>query len=109
MQRTIACEPTPTVGFGSPGAGRSGTAGRWARFLGGLLVIGLFAFGVIPAVQRLGPVREVRDAIQSSGTDASALFYTESDVSSEAEASLRDALRYPPFGAAPTPESGCQE
>ena len=33
-------------------------------------------------------------AVRRSGIDATALFYTESDVSSEAEASIRNALRY---------------
>jgi hypothetical protein len=56
----------------------------------------LFAFGVIPGVQHLGPVRDVHEAIQKSGIDATALFYSESEVSSEAEASIRNALRYPP-------------
>jgi hypothetical protein len=75
------------------GAKRSAVQ-RWCRFLAGLLVILLFAFGVIPGLQRLEPVREVCDAIRKAGIDASALFYTESDVSSEAEASIRDAIRY---------------
>lgn len=71
----------------------------WVRFLAGLLAILLFAFVVVPGLQRLRPIREVRDAIRNSGIDATALFYTESDVSSEAEASIRDAIRYPARGA----------
>ncbi len=67
---------------------------RWARFLAGVLVILLVAFVVIPGVQRLGPVREVRDAIERSGIDATALFYTESEVSGEAESSIRNAIKY---------------
>jgi hypothetical protein len=82
-------------GAGAPGAGR-----RWTRFVVGLLGILLFAFVAIPALQRLGPVREVREAIQNRGIDASALFYTESEVFSEAETSIRDALRYPAQPAA---------
>jgi hypothetical protein len=54
----------------------------------------LFAFAAIPRLQRLGPVHEVRAAIQRSGVDATALFYTESHLSAEAEATLRDALRF---------------
>jgi hypothetical protein len=61
----------------------------------------MFAFGVIPAVQRLGPVREVREAVEDSGIDASALFYTESEVSSQAESSLRNSLKYRPDGPRP--------
>ena len=55
----------------------------------------LLAFGVIPVLQLLGPVRDVREAIRNSGIDATALIYSESEVSSDAENSIRDALRYP--------------
>ncbi len=72
------------------------TTSRWTRFTTGLVLILLFAFVAIPGLQRLGPIREVRDAIQRTGIDATALIYTESEVSSEAEASIRDALAYPP-------------
>ena len=68
----------------------------WVRFFAGLSAILLFAFGVVPAVQRWGPVHKVRDAIQNRGIDAGALFYTESDVSFEAETSTRDAVRFAP-------------
>ncbi len=83
----------------SPNVGTPGARHRWTRFLAGVLLIFLFAFGVIPGVQRLGPVREVHEAIQESGIDATALFYTESEVSSEAEASIRNAIKYSPRSA----------
>lgn len=69
--------------------------GRWARFLAGLAMILLFAFVVIPALQTIEVVSEVRAAIQKADIDATALFYTECDVSFEAEASIRDAIKYP--------------
>ena len=68
----------------------------WARLLAGLAAIGLLAFCGIPTLQRLGPVREVRDAIHRRDIDATALFYTESHTSAEAEASIRNALKFPP-------------
>ena len=68
---------------------------RWARFAAGLAAILVFAFAVVPAVQRLAPLREAYDAIHNSGIDATALFYSESDISSEAESSLRNAQRFP--------------
>ena len=77
------------------GAGKPRAIRRWSRFVAGLLGLLLFAFGVIPALERLEPVREVRDATRRADVDASALFYTESDVSSEAEASIRNTIRYP--------------
>ena len=89
MERTTTYGRIPTPSSGVPGAGH-----RWARFGAGVLVILLLAFGVVPALQSLGPVREVRDAIHRRGIDATALLYTESEVFSEAEVSIRDALRY---------------
>ena len=86
---------TSALDSGVSDDGASETRIRWARFLVGLLLILLFAFGVIPGLQRLEPVREVRDAIERSGIDATALIYTESEVSGEAETSIRNALKYP--------------
>ena len=86
---------TSALDSGVSDDGASETRIRWARFLVGLLLILLFAFGVIPGLQRLEPVREVRDAIERSGINATALIYTESEVSGEAEASIRSALKYP--------------
>jgi hypothetical protein len=64
----------------------------------------LLAFGAIPAIQSLAPVREIRGAIQDADVDATTLFYSESDQACEAEASIRNALDYP-AGAA-DPEAG---
>jgi len=89
MEMTTNGERTPDPSHRASGAGH-----RWARFFAGLLVILLFVFVVIPGLQRLGPVRKVRDAIENRGIDATALFYTESEVSSEAEASIRNAIEY---------------
>ena len=72
---------------------------RWARFLAGLLLVLLFAFGAIPGLQQLGPVSEVRDVIRNSGIDATALFYTECEESFEAEASIRNAMQYQAHGS----------
>ena len=89
MDGTTNGQPTSAKSSDASAAGR-----RWARFLAGLLLILLFAFGAIPRLQQWGPVREVRDVINNSGIDATALFYTECEVSSEAEASIRNAIRY---------------
>ena len=68
---------------------------RWLKFAAGLSLILLFAFGVVPAFQRLGPVADLRDAIERSGIDASALFYTENEEFYEATSSLNNAARFP--------------
>ena len=95
MERTTTCQPISAPYSAVPAAGAPRAGRRWARFLAGVVVILLFAFGVIPTLQRLGPVRQVRDAIRRTGIDATALFYTESEVSSEAEAAIRNAMEYP--------------
>ena len=81
-----------TKTFGrTPGFGH-----RWARFLAGVTVLLVFAFAVIPGLQRSGPFREVHDAIHRSGIDATVLLYSETEISSEAESSIRNAIKYPP-------------
>lgn len=94
MERTTTYHRPPAPSSDAPRAGASGEGHRWARFAAGVVVILLFAFVAIPALQRVGPVREVREAIERADIDATALFYTESDVSSEAEAAIRNAMRY---------------
>ena len=91
MPTTATDRQDPALPSGSSGTGR-----RWTRFLTGTLLILFFAFVVVPGLQRLGPVREVRDAIHRRGIDASALFYTETEVSSEAETAIRNAMTYSP-------------
>lgn len=94
MERSIDCQPV-SAASSDVNPGREPTAFvRWTRFFAGVLAILLVAFVVIPSVQRWGPIREVRDAIERSGIDATALFYTESDVSGEAESSIRNAIKY---------------
>lgn len=84
----------PESGPGESDAGRGGLVRRWSGFFAGLAAILAFAFGVVPAFQKLGPVRTITEGVRESGIDASALFYTETEVASEAEASLRNALKY---------------
>ena len=81
----------------------SGAFRRWSRFVVGLALILLLAFGIVPGLQRWGPVDDVRGAIRASGVDASALFYTESEMSCEAEMSIRNALKYAGFQGDSTP------
>jgi len=90
-------EPAPQVPAADPPAGQA--AARWLRFFAGLLLLWVFAFGVVPLLQRLGPVREIREATQNHAVDASALFYTECDAFAEAEASIRNAMKYSSHGA----------
>ena len=95
MKRTLATQRPPARPSGASDAGAPGATQRWVRFLVGVLSILVFAFVVIPGLQRLGPGRDIHEAIQQSGIDATALFYSESQISSDAEASIRNALKYP--------------
>jgi hypothetical protein len=74
-----------------PGAWR-----RWLRFVIGLTAILLFAFAVIPWLQELGPVREITAVIEENDIDAAALFYTDSEESSDADAWMRNSLKRRP-------------
>jgi hypothetical protein len=71
-----------------------GAARRWARFAGGACLILLVAFAGVPALQRWKPIAEIHDAVEASGIDATALFYTEAEVSSQAEGSIRNTMRF---------------
>jgi hypothetical protein len=79
---------------GQPDAGAPALWRRWGQFLTGMAAILLFAFVVIPAIQRLGAIREVRRVIENRGVDATALIYSDSEVSCEAESCIRNAIRY---------------
>jgi hypothetical protein len=67
----------------------------WVRFVLCLSAILLCAFVVLPRLQRVSAVREVREAIRRADIDATALFYTESRSSGEAEAAVRNRIRFP--------------
>ena len=98
MERLTNCQRNSAATSGITRGREPKACVRWARFLTGVLAILLVAFVLIPGLQRLGPIREVREAIQRSGIDATALFYTESEVSGEAESSIRNAIRYSAHG-----------
>jgi hypothetical protein len=68
---------------------------RWGRFLACLSLMLLGAFVGLPLAQRLGPVREVRQAIHRVDIDAAALFYTENPSFSDAESAVRNRMQFP--------------
>ena len=73
-------------------------ATRWAAFLAGCLGIWLFIFVLAPWLQKWGLVHTMHTFIQERDIDATPLFYSESEVSSEAERLLLDAARFAPRG-----------
>lgn len=69
---------------------------RWAALVMGLLALLLFMFVFVPWVQQFPMVRPLAVYIEESGIDAGALFYTEVEETGDAEAFMRDTMRYPP-------------
>jgi len=73
---------------------------RWAAFGAGCVCIWLFVFVLAPWMQGWGPVHTLHTFIEERGIDATPLFYTESETSSQAERHLLDAARFAPRGGA---------
>lgn len=74
---------------------------RWRRLgalLIGLAVMGLFMFGVAPALQQWGPVRTVHTFVTEHDIDATPWFYTESEEFSRVQQFMADASRFEPSG-----------
>ncbi len=65
----------------------------WGGLALGLAGAWVFVFLIAPSVREISPIKEVLDSVRENGIDATALFYTEADGSSEAEFSLRHALK----------------
>lgn len=70
--------------------------GRWVGLGTGCVCIWLFVFVLAPWLQGLGPVQTLHTFIDEQGIDATPLFYTESEASSQAERFLLDARRFTP-------------
>lgn len=82
----------PAVGTGRPQGRKSN---GWARLLAWLLLIWAFAFVFAPWLQNhSAAVRTLADYIDSSGIDASAIYYTEVDEVGEADLMIRDTFRF---------------
>jgi hypothetical protein len=69
---------------------------RWTAFFFCLFLVWIFMFVIAPAIQNTSAVKPLADFIEESGIDASALFYTEVEESSEAELHMRSTMKYPP-------------
>ena len=64
----------------------------WARLALGLACAWAFVFVVAPGVRRIEPIKAVLDSVRENDIDATALFYTDAEESSEAEFVLRHRL-----------------
>ena len=70
----------------------------WTKFTAGLLLLMLFAFGVIPWLQSFGKIGEMKDFILENEIDATGLVYTDVEAFSDADISMRNSMKYPPVG-----------
>ena len=69
----------------------------WAKFAVGALLLSGVILTLMQGYAPPGPAGEVFRSNLRHGIDATPLFYTESDVSAEAEAAIRNAIRYSPY------------
>lgn len=80
----------------------------WVRFVTGCLLLTGAVLVLMQGYAPPGPAGEVLRNNLRKGIDATPLFYTESDVSYDAEASIRHAMRESPdrsnHGAETTPD-----
>lgn len=74
----------------------SNLIGRWITLIICLSLIWIFVFIIGPWIQQLPLVRPLAEHIESSGIDASALYYTEVDETGEALVNIRSTLEYSP-------------
>ena len=61
-----------------------------SRLLGGVVIIWLFVFVLAPWLQSMAWIDSVHAAAAQRGIDATTLFYTETEVFSEAELVVRE-------------------
>jgi len=66
----------------------------WAKFVAGTLLLTGAVLILMQEYTPPGPAGEVFRNNLRNGIDATPLFYTECDVSADAEALIRDAMRY---------------
>ncbi len=62
----------------------------------GLLLILVFMFVVLPWVNNTAAVRPLVQFVEDTGINASGLFYTDVEESADAEAQMRDTMRFMP-------------
>ena len=58
---------------------------RWFRLFAGTILTGLIAFGLIPQLNRFAAINSVVATIKNNDIDAGSLFYSDTEVISEAE------------------------
>ncbi len=80
-----------TVGFGLPNR-----TGKWLAFVAGLLIIGVVAFVILPAMSDALGFREAHNLIIESKIEAGAWFYIFVDQIKDIEPAVHDTMQYTP-------------
>ena len=76
------------------------------KFAAGLVLLLLFAFGLIPWIQSFETTSEMKTFILENDIDATGLVYTDVEAFSDADAAIRNAMKYPPSGPLPSEADG---
>lgn len=74
---------------------------RWAGLFFGLFLIWVFMFVIAPWVEKWPSVKPIADFVEETGINASGLYYTDVEETSEAELNLRSTFEYAPAGGKP--------
>jgi len=74
--------------------GRGDTYRRWRNFVISLLIVWVFVFQIAPRAQRLGVIRVLHEFVRVNDIEATALYYTEIEEFSDADAYMRDAMAH---------------
>ena len=79
------------VGFGLPNR-----TGKWLALVAGLLIIGVVAFVILPALSDFMGFREVHNMIIEEKIEAGAWYYIFVDKIKDIEPAVRDTMQYTP-------------
>ncbi len=73
---------------------KKGFLWRWGALILSLLIMWLFVFQAAPAMQQIGCIADVHEAIRDYDIDATGLVYTEVELFGDADVHIRDAMKY---------------
>lgn len=79
-------------------AGARAPGGNWLAFLLGVVLVAGFAFGAIPALERLQATKPFVEKMKEADIETGAIYYTGVEQVGEAETYIRHAQEYNPRG-----------
>ena len=87
----MSVKASHTVGFGLPNR-----TSKWLALVAGLLIIGVVAFVIMPALSDAMGFREVHNMIIEEKIEAGAWYYIFVDKIKDIEPAVRDTMQYTP-------------